>query len=179
MASYDIRKEHDGYHIYNQVTGEDRGKTKTRAGAETQMNRLKALEPAAPGKVSPGVLDGKEIGGVPTYLDDTYTRRQVERAYIDGRPVAVERPSTTIDVAPVSASETPATAAPAAAAVPAFKFGGVLGKVKKAATKVKNAPGDARDAVGRQLDRADDTIFGNEGLGSNIRKLREERRKNK
>ena len=105
MASYDIRKEHDGYHIYDQLTGTDRGKTKTRSAAETQVMRLRSLEPTAPGRVSPGVLDGKEIGGIPTYLDDTYTRRQVEKAYIDGRPVAVEAPSPTIVVAPATASE--------------------------------------------------------------------------
>jgi len=158
---YDIRKTTDGYHVYNQETGEDKGKSVSRAKAEAHMRALYANE--HPTKTTPGMLDGGKIAGVPTYLDDTYTRRQVESAWVDGKSVAISPP-----VSIVSTSSTPASVT-TPATVPAYRFGGIMKKLKKKASDVK-------EAVGGELDRMDDSIFGGEGLGSNIRKLKKDLR---
>jgi len=78
---YDIRKEADGYHVYNQVTGEDKGKSATRAKAEAHMQAMYAHEPGRVRHSSPGMAAG---GGM--VLNDEY-RPVVGDIYVDGKKV--------------------------------------------------------------------------------------------
>ena len=167
---YDIRKTADGYHVYNQATGEDKGKSVSRAKAEAQMRALSASE--SPRKVVSGELDGGKMQGVPTYLDDTYTRQPVLNAWVDGKSVGIQGAPS----APSAPVEAAAASSPAASgeALPAFKYGGIIGKVKKAAKKVASAPGDAKDYIAGEVNKADNAVFGGQGLGSNLRKLKKE-----
>lgn len=79
---YDIRKTADGYHVFNQHTGEDKGKSSTRAKAEAHMKALYAHEPRQ--MSSPGML-----GGGNTVLDDTYTPAPITEAYMGGKKYPV------------------------------------------------------------------------------------------
>lgn len=88
MAAYDIRKVDGQYHVYDQVTGEDKGKSVSRGKAEAAMRSLYALSSVQAS--SPGV---KADGPVPSYLDDTYTPRPIEQVWRDGVPVAVTPPA--------------------------------------------------------------------------------------
>lgn len=90
---YDIRKQRDGYHVYNQATGEDKGVSKTRAKAEAHMRAMYAHEP----KKSPGMLAGGKAGGPLMALDDTYTPRPVERVYAGGRAFAPAPPKPAVE----------------------------------------------------------------------------------
>lgn len=82
---YDIRKQTDGYHVYNQRTGEDKGVSKSRAMAEKHMGALYAHEPKG-GYTSPGMATG---GGM--VLDDTY-RPTPGDAYVDGKKIVSPDP---------------------------------------------------------------------------------------
>ena len=164
--SYDIRKKTDGYHVIDQRDGKEVATSKSRAGAEEKMRGFISAD-VKPTR-SPGTR-AESVGKTQMILDDTYTPRPVTRQFRGGALVSnpnapVEEPQHTTFV------ETPA----GVKEVPAALGGGILKKLKKAATKPLK---DAKKGVGKKLDALDDGIFGGEGLGSNLRKLREEKKK--
>lgn len=79
---YDIKKQADGYHVFNQVTGEDKGVSKTRAKAEAHMRALYAHEGDAKRQNdSPGTATGDGM-----VLDSSY-QPMAGDSYVDGKRV--------------------------------------------------------------------------------------------
>ena len=144
---YDIRKTSDGYHVFNQQTGEDKGKSATRSKAEAHMRALYAHEPRA--MSSPGM----KMGGVEGMtVDDSYAPVPITHAYMNGKkyPVMTPDPADTELAAlhkeaeaknPAATADMGVPASLPEAPVPGLLGGGILdrlGKGKK--PKGKAAP---------------------------------------
>jgi len=119
-------------------------------------------------------------GGSMSTVDDTYSPVPITHAYMGGKryPVMGASPATPTLPPMASPKAVVATEKPkprtvsvpkgeTVAPIPGMIGGGIL-------KKVLSKPVEKAREVGRQIEHADDVIFGNEGLGSNLRKLKKE-----